>query len=151
MQMCGNPACCSSPAGHKCARCKGVFYCSDACQMTDWKRHTPYCKPLPSAEVGLHATRHGVQLAPVETLSEVDYELFDAVTSFINTVQVYPKSLRNHLLRVLKVVRSLLDRGARPYVLLASADNGWRWSRLGRVCKSGCPGMEPRAAEAPGR
>ncbi|KAI0061270.1 hypothetical protein BV25DRAFT_1916952 [Artomyces pyxidatus] len=27
----------------KCARCKAIFYCSKACQKTDWKNHRQYC------------------------------------------------------------------------------------------------------------
>lgn len=29
----------------KCADCKKVFYCSPACQMSDWKRHQDVCTP----------------------------------------------------------------------------------------------------------
>ncbi|KAF9496197.1 hypothetical protein BDN71DRAFT_1495466 [Pleurotus eryngii] len=30
-----------------CGQCKAVFYCSDACQLKDWKpRHKRYCKPM---------------------------------------------------------------------------------------------------------
>lgn len=29
---------------HQCSRCKGVYYCSVACQKSDWKRHKPDCK-----------------------------------------------------------------------------------------------------------
>jgi|UniRef100_K3WX20 tetratricopeptide (TPR) repeat protein len=30
---------------HGCSRCKCVFYCDKSCQMDDWKRHKPLCKP----------------------------------------------------------------------------------------------------------
>ncbi len=39
-------AVCSSPALNKCARCKGVFYCSPAHQKEDWKVHKVQCPRL---------------------------------------------------------------------------------------------------------
>ena len=40
-------AVCSSPAPHKCARCKCVFYCSPAHQKEDWPAHKVQCPRLP--------------------------------------------------------------------------------------------------------
>jgi hypothetical protein len=43
MSLC---AVCSSPAPHKCAACKSVFYCSPAHQKEDWKAHRKVCPRL---------------------------------------------------------------------------------------------------------
>lgn len=41
--VCSNSACRKAAAEgqrlRRCRRCKSVFYCSDACQHTDWRRH----------------------------------------------------------------------------------------------------------------
>ena len=41
--VCSNNACRKGNAEgqrlHRCRRCKSAFYCSDACQRTDWRRH----------------------------------------------------------------------------------------------------------------
>jgi hypothetical protein len=39
-------AVCSSPALNKCARCKGVFYCSPTHQKEDWPTHKVQCPRL---------------------------------------------------------------------------------------------------------
>ena len=49
-------AVCSSPAPHKCARCKCVFYCSPAHQKEDWGAHKIQCHRL--AQEALAAVFH---------------------------------------------------------------------------------------------
>ena len=49
-------AVCSSPAPHKCARCKCVFYCSPAHQKEDWAAHKIQCPRL--AQEALAAVFH---------------------------------------------------------------------------------------------
>jgi len=48
---CGNYNCTGQTFGHqklrRCSRCKCVFYCSDGCQVADWKlRHKSLCKTM---------------------------------------------------------------------------------------------------------
>lgn len=43
--VCERPGC-GLPVGRgfaKCADCKAVFYCTRACQMSDWDRHQALC------------------------------------------------------------------------------------------------------------
>lgn len=136
--MCGSAACGASTAELKCARCQGVFYCDEACQKTDWKRHRPYCKPLPSPE-GSSKLRRGLQCGQVSS-SEADTELLNAVIKFAKTVIDQPKLLRKELPRVLILTRSLLARGARPYVLV---DGNPRTSCVAALCELGSTGMQP--------
>jgi hypothetical protein len=38
------------PAFKRCARCRKVLYCSEACQKTDWEQHKPACVPKAGAK-----------------------------------------------------------------------------------------------------
>lgn len=37
---------CGKEAESQCGRC-GDYYCSQACQASDWLEHKPYCHPMP--------------------------------------------------------------------------------------------------------
>lgn len=37
-------AVCKAPTSNSCAACRRVYYCSNACQHTDWKAHKKECK-----------------------------------------------------------------------------------------------------------
>eukprot|EP00662_Eupelagonemidae_sp_cell21_P057247 gene57247-biopygen50404 len=34
---------------HRCARCKGAWYCSSDCQKQHWPQHQPACAGAPAA------------------------------------------------------------------------------------------------------
>lgn len=83
MPLCNSTVCGSFAADLKCARCQGVFYCNQTCQKADWRRHKPYCKPLPSSAPGKALAQSGqMRLARVST-SEVDDELRRMVLTFV--------------------------------------------------------------------
>ena len=39
-------AVCGKPAESACANCHSVYYCSRACQISDWKKHKKICDDL---------------------------------------------------------------------------------------------------------
>ncbi|KAJ3568513.1 hypothetical protein NP233_g5658 [Leucocoprinus birnbaumii] len=49
---------CGVEAKSRCASCKVVGYCGKVCQVTDWKKHKPFCLAVTSG------TWHQIKLAP---------------------------------------------------------------------------------------
>lgn len=148
MPLCGASGCGSIVADLKCAHCQGVFYCNGACQKADWRRHKPFCKPLPSSAAApssastlLRQLKRGCVSS-----SKVDVDLFRVLYAFLHEVSGTPKRLRKQLPSVLKLAQTLLARGARPDVLIGitAADRPAQLSScIACLCSAGCPGMEP--------
>ncbi|OBZ78943.1 hypothetical protein A0H81_01107 [Grifola frondosa] len=63
MRLAGAPdkiACCNFRCIHQtmslkdlshCSICKSIYYCSESCQVADWKRHKKYCASIPETPV----------------------------------------------------------------------------------------------------
>lgn len=120
MSACGTESCGFKTAALNCGRCEGVFYCNAACQKADWKRHKPYCKPLAgSAAVSPQVLKRG-------TMSEtkLDLALIDKRSKFRTNIHDRLTSITKELPRVLALIKMLLVQGARPDVIICTADYG---------------------------
>ena len=57
-------AVCSKPSSKFCKSCKARFYCSQECQIADWKEHKKFCPKVEEKQIsvvkgrGLVATRN---------------------------------------------------------------------------------------------
>lgn len=122
-----------------CGRCQATHYCNADCQKLDWKRHKRYCKRLPVA-VAAPASNRELKAGRMST-SKVEDELLRALQLFVYSIDSRPESLPLELPRILKVVASLVARGARTDAQLRHA-HGYS-SCLSFLCARGHKGMEP--------
>lgn len=147
MPLCGSPACGSSVADLKCARCQAAFYCYATCQKAHWKQHKLYCFPANAVGASVLPSEHAPLQPHSHPLRKVDVELSKIICAFLKEIVGCSKAPPTPLTRVLDRSKALLSRGARPDVLVeCDGPVDGKFNTLHLVCMSTCAGLDPLLA-----
>lgn len=143
----------------KCARCRGVFYCSDACQRLDWKMHKRLCRNVPapgvwsaagSAAAGTETSTlivtHQMPPSPPFSVIPGDVQLALLFEGFscekYKDLSEAATQLGRQMPALLQKVRKLLDEGARADVMVSPL------AKLGVITSMSMPGLRVDFANA---